>query len=410
MGPIFDATRGRTNERARRRARVRRAEVGAWLCAAGLSGGVGACTPEPTTRLPLDAPLPLTFPKSTALALGDPTVEKQLELTDATAALPFTAAWQNISGGPQTIEAFRAGALDAGSVGDTPPIHAKFTGLDVKIVAVQEREQPIFQLALAPGVRIESIAALRGKSIAYSPGQAQGALVLRVLAEAGLSRSDVRLVQLLSSEFKDALASHQVDVAPLGSVNLRRYLSEYSTEGASAIAHGVAEGNSFFYARTSVLEDANKAAALAEYVRIRTRSLLWSHRHPEEWIAAYYVKDQGLDAAEGRYVVDRLSEPEYPRDWSDAIARTQQTIDLLAEATGQPRFDAAQLFDRRFESVSADAAAEFARRASAARPPAALGLPRPRWAADEGLEPGQLGSALLAASSPSRELLGDSTP
>ena len=315
--------------------------------------------------LPLDAAIPESFPPTTRLELGDPSVQKQLELAGELAALPFTVEWQNISGGPQTTEAFRAGALDGGSVGDTPPIHALFTGLDVKIVTVQVRQKPMYGLAIAPGARVDSIAALRGKSIAYSPGQAQGALVLRVLAKAGLSRDDVRLVQLISSEFKDALASRQVDAAPLASINLRRYLSEYGAEGATAIPHEVADGYSFFYVRTPVLEDANKAAALRHYARVRTRSQLWAHHHPEEWIAGYYVAAQGLSAEEARHVVDSLGAPEYPRDWTEAIARTQQTVDLLAEATGQQPFDAARLFDRRFEAVGAEVADEVLGRASA---------------------------------------------
>jgi sulfonate transport system substrate-binding protein len=334
----------------------------AWVCL-GLALSL-ACSREGGAKLGPGAPLPETFARSTQLDLGDPAVERQLALTGGLESLPFKASFQNISGGPQTIEAFRAGALDGGAVGDTPPIHAVFTGLDVKIVAVQYREKPMYELALAPGVRIAALAELRGKSLAYSPGQAQGALVLRVLAKAGLARSDVRLVQLISTEFKDALASHQVDVAPLGSVNLRRYLNEYAAEGASAIPHGVADGYSFFYVPQAVLEDADQAAALSEYVEIRTRSQLWAHRHPDEWVNGYYVKNQGLSPEEGRYVVEALGEPEFPRDWAQVIARTQQTVDLLAEATGQARFDAARLFDRRYEVVAAEAANEVLGRAS----------------------------------------------
>ncbi|MEY4582042.1 MAG: hypothetical protein RL701_6745, partial [Pseudomonadota bacterium] len=38
----------------------------------------------------------------------------------------------------------------------------------------------------------------------------------------------------------------------------------------------------------------------------------------------------------------------------------QQTVDLLAEASGRPSFDAAKLFDRRFEHVAAEVADEYA--------------------------------------------------
>jgi hypothetical protein len=86
------------------------------------------CAREGAVRLPLDAPLPESFPRSTELRLGDPMVQKQLDLTGGLTALPFTAGWQNMSGGPQTIEAFRCARGAA----------RREHRLDVKIVEVQE--------------------------------------------------------------------------------------------------------------------------------------------------------------------------------------------------------------------------------------------------------------------------------
>lgn len=303
-----------------------------------------------------DAPIPAEIPRETRLSIGDPTVQKQLQLSGDIDRLPFRVDWQNISGGPQTIEAFRAGVLDAGAVGDTPPIHATFTGLDVKIVTVQVRDRPIYELATAPGARIGSIDDLRGKKIAYSPGQAQGALVLRALKKAGLSQKDVTLVQLGSTEFKEALTSRQVDVAPLSGVTLLRYLNEYRAEGASSIAHGVRDNLGFLYVRAEALKDAHKAAALVDYARWRTRAQLWAYAHPEAWIEAYYVKDQGLSAREGRFLIEAAGKPQIPGDWSEAIALTQETADLLAEASGQKRFEARTIFDLRFQTIGAEVA------------------------------------------------------
>jgi len=285
------------------------------------------------------------------LSLGDPTVQKALQLSGAIARLPFQVEWQNISGGPQTLEAFRAGALDGGAVGDTPPIHATFTGVDVKIIAVLLRDAQVFQFALAPGSKVSSLAELRGKRIAYSPGQAQGALVLRALKKAALSPKDVTLVELSSPEFKDALASSQVDVAPLSGTILLRYLNENRARGASTLSPGVRDNLSFFYVRAEVLKNPLKAAALREYVKFRTQAQLWTYAHPREWIEGYYVKDQGLSADEGRYLVNSSGRPSFPSDWSDAISWTQETVDLLAQTTGKPRFEAGKIFDRGFESI-----------------------------------------------------------
>src|SRR5690606_33824297 len=72
---------------------------------------------------------------------------------------------------------------------------------------------------------------------------------------------------------------------------------------------------------------------------------LWIHDHPEEWKAGYYVADQGLSPADADYLVERAGTPEIPEDWTEAIARHQETVELLAEATGNAVLDAADPWD-----------------------------------------------------------------
>jgi sulfonate transport system substrate-binding protein len=312
----------------------------------------------------VDTPLPTSVPEGTKLIVGDPATEVALELSGEIDKLSFDVEWANISGGPQTTEAFRAGALDIGAVADIPPIHATWTGLDVRIVAAQFRKDPIhhpiYQLGVAPGVTVRNLDDLRDKRIAYSPGQAQGALVLRVLKKAGLVKTDVELVELPSTEdvYPNALAAGQVDVAPIGGVNLKRYLAKYGADGATAISHGLRDDPSHLYTQTSSLADPAKAAAIREYVQHWARAQVWIRAHPREWIEGYYVKDQGLSPEDGKYLVDAAGELDIPDDWTDVIARHQETIDLLAKETGNKDIQAEDLYDRRFESVAADAIAD----------------------------------------------------
>ncbi len=218
--------------------------VGALLAALAVLGACGTSTDQAATKnaAATTAPLSTTVPKGTKLVIGDPATKVALELSGEIDKLSFDAEWANISGGPQTTEAFRAGALDIGSVADIPPIHATWTGLDVRIVAAQFRKDPVhhpvYQLGVAPGTKLKTLDDLRGKRIAYSPGQAQGALILRVLQKAGLAKSDVRLLELPSTGdvYPNALANHQVDVAPIGGVNVKRYLAKYGRDGATALS------------------------------------------------------------------------------------------------------------------------------------------------------------------------------
>jgi sulfonate transport system substrate-binding protein len=302
-----------------------------------------------------------TVPPGTTLTIGDPKTQLALELSGQIDKLPFKITWANISGGPRTIEAFRAKALDIGSVADIPPIHANWTGLPVKIFAASFRQDPIrhpiYQLGIAPGAKIDAIADLRGKKIAYSPGQAQGALVLRILQKANLTQKDVTLVEMPSTGdvYVSALASKLVDAAPIAEANQPRYIANYGHNGhngAKLLSHGLRDDAWYIYGLKSVADDPGKAAAVRAYILAWGRANRWIDQHPDEWIQGYYVKQQGLTAEEGRRLVESAGHPDIPAQWDDTIARQQATIDLLSKETGKPRFDAGDLFDRRYEAIA----------------------------------------------------------
>ncbi|MEU8399784.1 ABC transporter substrate-binding protein [Nonomuraea sp. NPDC048892] len=333
------------------------------LAATVLIALVTACAAPESGKAALaaDAPLPATVPAGTKLIIGDPPTKVALQLSGEIDKFSFDVEWANLSGGPQTSEAFRADALDVGAVAEIPPIHANWTGLPVKIVASRFRKDPLthptYELGIAPGVNVRTLADLRGKKIAYSPGQAQGALVLKVLKHAGLTKNDVTLVELPSTGdvYPNALASRQVDVAPIGGVNIKRYTAKFGRDGATTVAHGLRDDPGHLYVRTATLQDPAKAAAIREYVAAWARAARWVYEHPKEWIEGYYVKDQGLTAADGQYLIELAGEPDIPADWSQAIARHQETIDILAAETGNPPLKAQDLYDLRYQAVGAEA-------------------------------------------------------
>ncbi|MEU7750213.1 ABC transporter substrate-binding protein [Micromonospora sp. NPDC049101] len=339
----------------------RRAFLSATLGAVTL--GLTACAGDETPPVALAAgePLPEAVPKGTKLVIGDKEHQKAIEFSGEAEKLSFTVEWANISGGPQTLEAFRAKAVDLGSVADIPPIHSHWTGIPTKIVASKYRQDPlnhaIYRLGIAPGVTVATLADLRGKKIAYSPGQAQGALILRVLHKAGLSKKDVKLVELPSTGdvYGTALASRQVEVAPIGGVQIKRYESKYGRDGATLISHGLRDDPGHLYAPVTVLGDPAKAAAIREYVQAWARAWRWREANPDEWIERYYVKDQGLTTDDGRWLVENGGVADIPSSWTEAIGRHQETIDLLAKETGNKPLKAEDLYDRRYEAVGAQA-------------------------------------------------------
>ena len=332
------------------------------LALLALVAGCGAnAAADDSAKLSLDAPLPTAVPDGAKIVVGDPATEVALKLSGQYDKVAKYVQFANLSGGPQTTEAFRAHALDLGSVAEIPPIHATWTGLHVKIVASKFRQDPlhhpIYKLGVAPGVSVKTLGDLRGKKIAYSPGQAQGSLILKVLKKAGLTKDDVKLVELPSTGdvYAQALAGKQVDVAPIGGVQIKRYLAKYGKDGASTIDHGLRDDAGHLYGPVDSLEDPAKAAAIRAYVAAWGVAQEWIDKHPKEWIEGYYVKNQGLSAADGQWLVDNAGHPDIPADWSDAIQRQQETIELLAHETGNKVIEAKDLYDLRFQTVAADA-------------------------------------------------------
>ena len=322
--------------------------------------------------LALDAPLPAGAPPpGVTLTIGDPTTEHVLEHTGWIRELPFQVKWAKITGGPAVTEAFHAKALDVGSAADMPPVHATWVGIPIKIIAVRQRldplGHPLYELGIAPRSGIRTLADLRGKKIAFSPGQVQGEVVLRTLQAQGLSAKDVTLVELPSTGgdlYVNALAGGVVDVAPIAAgTQSKRYLEKFGSDGALVLPHPPFRDDlTVLYVRQETLRDPAKAAALRSYVALWARAAEWVRAHPDEFADLYYAKDQGLSEADARYVVSVGGAPDIPRDWTSAISMEQAAADVMARQTKRPPIVAGTLFDRRFETLAADAAdAEWAR-------------------------------------------------
>lgn len=345
---------------------TRRSSVAASVTVAAISlAGLSACNAvkddADSAALDADTPVSDEVDPDTVLRIGDPRTQSVLEDAGLLDELEFTPEWANMDGGPKTLEAFRADALDVGAVADIPPLFATWTNEPVRVVSqrqtVDPLEHPTYELGVAPGADINDIKDLKGKRIAYSPGQAQGALVLRVLEEAGLSQDDVDLVELQSTDdtFVNVIAKGEVDVAPLGIEQARSYLAKYESDGGSTIAPGVRDDPWGLYVPTSTLEDEKKAAALKQFVQVWNKANEWINDHREVYAENYLVKQQGLAPDDAKYVVDRQGDFEIPQDWDDLIAENQATADLLSKEQDHPEIDVEKdIYDRRFEPKNLD--------------------------------------------------------
>ncbi|MGW5751403.1 ABC transporter substrate-binding protein [Nocardia rhamnosiphila] len=303
----------------------------------------------------LDTPLPTEVPPGTTLVVADQQERFQtaLRASGELEKLPFTVEFANFIGGPEILEAFRAGAADVAPVGDVPPIHALVAGQDVPIIAAYQTDPAGIKLAVAPGVTATRLTDLKGKKIAYAEGTAQQAAVLRALDKAGLTTSDVELVRLQLADFNDAVRTGQVDIAPLNEPRLTRFLR---TPGATVIADsettGIYYGLGYLYSRREATQDPAKSAALRALVGAFVRSFHWTNTHRDEWARIYYIENQKLSADDAGRIVDSLGEFTFPHLDQKLIDAQQATINVIDAAGQLPRkVEAADGFDTRFDQV-----------------------------------------------------------
>ncbi|WP_280384166.1 ABC transporter substrate-binding protein [Nocardia wallacei] len=300
-----------------------------------------------------DAPLPTAVPPGTQLVVADQQelLQSALRASGELERLPFEVRFADFIGGPAVLEAFRAEAADIAPVGVS--FHALTDGRDVPIVAAWQYSSTAFELAVAPGRPVRTLADLRGRKVAYAPGTAQQAAVLRALSKAGLTLGDVEAVRLPLADFNDAVRTGQVDVAPLDEPRLTRF---FRTPGATVLPDaetaGIYPGLGYLYARRAVVRDPAKAAAVRAFVAAFIRSFHWANTHPQEWARRYYMENQKVSAEDATRILNALDGNVFPHLDQRLIDRQQQILDLIhqtGELRRQPR--AADGFDLRFDEV-----------------------------------------------------------
>jgi sulfonate transport system substrate-binding protein len=133
------------------------------------------------------------------------------------AGAPYTITFAGFNGGPAVLEALIAGAADIGYVGEAPLPIAVAAGVD-DLVAVGLIANPgspgNYFLVTQPGNGINTVAALRGKTVAYPPGTGRHMVLSGILHQHGLSLgSSVTGVQLAGAEVAPTFSSRGVDAA-----------------------------------------------------------------------------------------------------------------------------------------------------------------------------------------------------
>jgi ABC-type nitrate/sulfonate/bicarbonate transport system substrate-binding protein len=109
--------------------------------------------------------------------------QQQRGLETALAPFGIDVKWLEFQFGPPLLEAMRAGAIDIGSVGDTPPIFSHAAHGDLLYVAALPGSA--YGILLPPNSTLQTLADLRGKRVAFGRGSGAHSLTVAAIDKAG---------------------------------------------------------------------------------------------------------------------------------------------------------------------------------------------------------------------------------
>lgn len=219
--------------------------------------------------------------------------------------------WVEFQFGPPMLEALGAGAIDLGSVGDTPPVFAQAGGSNLVYAAATPSAQ---HAVLVPkDSPIRTVAELKGKKVAFGKGSSAQNVTVKALAVAGLKFQDIVPTYLSPADATAAFNGGNIDAwvvwDPYIAIAQERYgariIADTSDRRLASASYYMA-GRDFATRHPEVL-----VAVLDELDKLTT----WSGQHRDA-LATLAAEDTGIDV----------------KSWSTAFARADFSFSPITDA------------------------------------------------------------------------------
>jgi sulfonate transport system substrate-binding protein len=277
----------------------------------------------PALAAGLSAPLPTRADETRLLRVGYQKGEPMLVAAEQNGGLAgpdVRMNWIEFEYGPPILEAMRAGAIDIGGVGDTPPVFAQATHADLVYITAELSGGSA--VLVPPGSKLQTLQDLKGKKIAFARGSSAHNLTIAALAKANLTYTDITPVYLAPSDAAAAFMRGDVDAWTVWDP----YYAMFETRPGVrvlATAHDITPQNSFYLANRRFAE--RNPFVLAKAVAQLRVSAGWAGQHHDK-VAALIAAATSVPLAAMRTTMQRNPCTILPMS-ETIIAEQQQVAD-----------------------------------------------------------------------------------
>ncbi|EGI77723.1 ABC transporter substrate-binding protein [Hylemonella gracilis] len=269
------------------------------------------------------------------------------ELSKAFEGAPYKVEWSQFQAGAPLIEALNAGAVDIGFLGDSAFLFAASKSSTIKLIGVSRQSPKTVALLVPKNSTAQSIADLKGKKVAYWPGNWGQQLTSAALAKAGLPSDHVQWVKLLPIDAGTAFQGGNIDAFPVW----EPYISQQIVRSDARVlltAEGLIPALSAIAAYAPSV-DAKRAAIADFFVRI-AKARAWVEANVDTYADAW-AKRTSIDQDVSRHWIRQAKLTVGPLD-NATQSQFQTTADFLQkEGILTSAFDVRKIVDTSFAAA-----------------------------------------------------------
>jgi sulfonate transport system substrate-binding protein len=189
--------------------------------------------------------------------------------------------WVLSAGSNKALEFLNGGSIDFGSSAGSAALLAKANGNPIKAIYIYSKPEWT-ALVTRKDSPISSVADLKGKRVAATPGTDPGIFLLRALHNAGLKPGDVKIVTLQHADGKTALERGDVDAWS----GLDPFMAQTELEQGSRLFFRDASLNTYGFLNVREEFAKQHPEAVLRVLTVYEKARHYAIEHPDELRAA----------------------------------------------------------------------------------------------------------------------------